>query len=66
MHCDTLQIFTQGQKGEQGARVRGGILGLGLLIGGATFSVGWEQGCRKAENLSYFSSIFGAMYVSTG
>ena len=52
MHCDTLQIFTQGQKGEQGARVRGGILGLGLLIGGATFSVGWEQGCRKAEILA--------------
>jgi hypothetical protein len=52
MHCDTLQIFTQGKKGEQGMRVRGGILGLGLLIGGATFAHGLSRGCRKAEILA--------------
>lgn len=52
MHCDALQIFTQGQKGDQGARTRGGILGLGLLIGGATFAFGREAGCSKAEILA--------------
>lgn len=52
MHCDTLQIFTKGQRGEQGDRTRGGILGLGLLIGGATFAFGWEHGCKKAEILA--------------
>lgn len=52
MHCDTLQIFTRNRRGEQGERVRGGVLGLGLLVGGATFAYGWEQGCRKAEILA--------------
>ena len=52
MHCDMLQIFTKGQRGEEGSRIRGGILGLGLLIGGATFAFGLEQGCQKAEILA--------------
>ena len=52
MHCDTLQIFTKGESGDRGARVRGGILGLGLLMGGATFAFGWERGCSKAEILA--------------
>ena len=57
MHCDTLQIFTQGQKGEQGARVRGGILGLGLLIGGAILwllKTSFAPFMRLSFNLDYF------------
>lgn len=52
MHCDTLQIYTKGESGDRGARVRGGILGLGLLIGGATFAFAWESGCSRAEILA--------------
>ncbi|KAG2496074.1 hypothetical protein HYH03_005993 [Edaphochlamys debaryana] len=52
MHCDTLQIFTKGIKGEEGQRVRGGALGLGLLMGGATFAYGNAAGCRTAEILA--------------
>jgi hypothetical protein len=32
--------------------VRGGILGLGLLMGGAVFSYGRTCGCHKAEILA--------------
>uniref|UniRef100_A0A7S3QNX9 Uncharacterized protein n=2 Tax=Dunaliella tertiolecta TaxID=3047 RepID=A0A7S3QNX9_DUNTE len=52
MHCDTLQVFTRGMKGSEGERVRGGVLGLGLLVGGATFSYGYSCGCKKAEILA--------------
>ncbi|KAG1674713.1 hypothetical protein FOA52_013548 [Chlamydomonas sp. UWO 241] len=52
MHCDTLQVFTKGLKGEQGQRVRGGVLGLGLLLGGATFAHGHACGCTTAEILA--------------
>ncbi|KAG2430833.1 hypothetical protein HXX76_009807 [Chlamydomonas incerta] len=52
MHCDTLQIFTKGLKGGDGQRVRGGALGLGLLLGGATFAYGHARGCRTAEILA--------------
>lgn len=52
MHCDTLQIFTRGIKGDDGERLRGGLLGLGLLIGGATFAYGLASGCHKAEILA--------------
>jgi len=52
MHCDALQIFTQNQKGDQGTRTRGGLFGLGVLIGGATFAFGWERNCKKAEILA--------------
>lgn len=46
------QVFTRGQRGDEGARTRGGALGLGLLMGAATFSFGVERGCRKAEILA--------------
>jgi hypothetical protein len=52
MHCDTLQVFTAGMKGEEGSRARVGVMGLGLLIGGATFAYGLEAGCTKAEILA--------------
>lgn len=52
MHCDTLQVFTKGQSGEEGGRTRGGVLGLGLLMGAATFAFGLARGCRKAEILA--------------
>uniref|UniRef100_A0A7S3QND3 Uncharacterized protein n=1 Tax=Dunaliella tertiolecta TaxID=3047 RepID=A0A7S3QND3_DUNTE len=39
-------------KGSEGERVRGGVLGLGLLVGGATFSYGYSCGCKKAEILA--------------
>jgi len=53
-------------KGVEGERLRGGALGLGLLMGGAVFSFGHSCGCRKAEILAikddgeqnlYFSSL---------
>lgn len=52
MHCDTLQIFTRGARGEEGEKTRGGVLGLGLLLGGAVFAHGLEKGCKKAEILA--------------
>ncbi|GFR44528.1 hypothetical protein Agub_g5798 [Astrephomene gubernaculifera] len=52
MHCDMLQIFTRGLKGEDGQRLRGGPLGLGLLMGAATFAFGHQRGCRVAEILA--------------
>lgn len=52
MHCDALQIFTKNQKGDQGTRTRGGLFGLGVLIGGAAFAFGWERNCKKAEILA--------------
>ncbi len=39
-------------KGIEGERLRGGALGLGLLMGGAVFSFGHSCGCRKAEILA--------------
>ena len=39
-------------KGERGDRIRGGALGLGLLMGGAVFSHGLRRGCEKAEILA--------------
>ena len=39
-------------KGDEGQRIRGGALGLGLLLGGATFSYGLCRGCAKAEILA--------------
>jgi hypothetical protein len=52
MHCEALQIFTKGMRGEKGARVREGALGLGLLLGAATFAYGRRRGCKKAEILA--------------
>ena len=52
MHCDALQVFTKGLAGDEGSRIRGGVLGLGLLLGGATFSYGWRCGCMRAEILA--------------
>ncbi|PSC70810.1 Viral IAP-associated factor [Micractinium conductrix] len=52
MHCDMLQVFTKNQRGDEGARTRGGVLGLGLLMGAATFAFGVAAGCTKAEILA--------------
>ena len=52
MHCDALQIFTRGVGGIEGDRLRGGVLGLGLLLGAATFAFGYQLGCTKAEILA--------------
>ena len=38
--------------GDDGQRVRGGVLGLGLLLGGAVFAHGLSQGAIKAEILA--------------
>jgi hypothetical protein len=38
--------------GVEADRVKGGPLGLGLLIGAATFAYGYASGCRKAEILA--------------
>ena len=37
---------------ETRTRAWGSPLGLGLLLGGATFAYGYEAGCRKAEILA--------------
>ncbi|KAI8470206.1 MAG: hypothetical protein J3K34DRAFT_510837, partial [Monoraphidium minutum] len=53
VHCDTMQIFTRGLKGEEGERIRGGAgLAVGLLLGGAMLAHAWGAGCRKAEILA--------------
>lgn len=39
-------------RGEAGDRLRGGALGLGLMIGGAAFAYGASCGCTKAEILA--------------
>lgn len=39
-------------KDSEGERLRGGVLGLGLLMGGAVFSYGYSCGCTKAEILA--------------
>jgi hypothetical protein len=39
-------------KGEDGEKIRGGALGLGLLVGGAVFSYGLSCGCTTAEILA--------------
>lgn len=52
MPASAPQIFTKDIKGDEGQRVRGGALGLGLLVGGATFAFGHSAGCSKAEILA--------------
>lgn len=52
MHCEALQVFTKGMRGSEGERIRGGALGLGLLLGVATFAYAHRRGCRKAEILA--------------
>lgn len=39
-------------QGERSDRLRGGTLGMGLLLGGAAFAHGLANGCRKAEILA--------------
>lgn len=39
-------------RGSEGERLRGGVLGLGLLMGAAVFSFGHNMGCKKAEILA--------------
>jgi uncharacterized membrane protein YgcG len=52
-HCDTLQVFTRGLRGAEGARVRGGAgLNVALLLGGAVFAHAAAAGCTKAEILA--------------
>ena len=60
MHCDALQVFTRGMRGEEGARARGGVLGLGLLLGAATFAFGRAAGCRRAEILAINGALLSA------
>ena len=38
--------------GEEGERIRGGVLGLGLLLGAGVFAHAAACGCRKAEILA--------------
>lgn len=45
-------INFRGKGGEEGDRLRGGILGLGFLLAAAVFAYGYWQGCRKAEILA--------------
>ena len=53
LHCMHLKVISQCRlRGSEGERLRGGILGLGLLMGGAVFSYGYSRGCRKAEILA--------------
>lgn len=54
MHCDTLQIFTRTCIQTDTARQARAtsFLGLGLLLGGATFSYGLSCGCTKAQILA--------------
>jgi hypothetical protein len=52
-HVPALLFLTPCRlRGDDGDRVRGGALGLGLLMGGAVFSYGRQRGCRKAEILA--------------
>lgn len=39
-------------RGSEGERLRGGVLGLGLLMGGAVFAFGHSCGCKRAEILA--------------
>jgi len=52
MHTCLLHLCVLRMKGDEGERVRGGALGLGPLVGGATFSYGYGCGCTKAEILA--------------
>lgn len=52
MHCEALQVFTRGLKGEPGDRLRGGPRGLGLYVGVATFAYAHSKGCKRAEILA--------------
>ena len=45
-------VLLRRKRGEEGQRVRGGILGLGLLIAMAVFAHGYAAGCSKAEILA--------------
>lgn len=38
--------------GQQGDRVRGGALGLGMLVMAASLALGASRGCTKAELLA--------------
>jgi len=48
MHCETLRTFP----GDADARSRGGLLGLALLVGCATFAYAAQRGCTRAEILA--------------
>eukprot|EP00892_Ulva_mutabilis_P003272 jgi/Ulvmu1/1316/UM011_0044.1 len=52
MHCETLQVFTRGQGGKTGEDIPGGLLGLGVFVGVATFAYALSQGCNRAEILA--------------
>jgi hypothetical protein len=52
MHCEALQVFTRGLKGDEGDRLRGGPRGLGLYVGVATFAFAHSKGCKRAEILA--------------
>lgn len=52
--CDWSKLvqLCSGKGGEEGDRLRGGILGLGYLLATAVFAHGYWNGCRKAEILA--------------
>ncbi|KAK9793722.1 hypothetical protein WJX73_010508 [Symbiochloris irregularis] len=52
LHCDKMEIFTRRQGGTEGQRMRGGILGLGLLVAMTVFAHGYAAGCTTAEILA--------------
>ena len=52
MHCETLQVFTRNQAGKGEGAIPGGLLGLGVFVGVATFAYAISQGCKRAEILA--------------
>lgn len=60
MHCETLQVFTRNQAGKGEGAIPGGLLGLGVFVGVATFAYAISQGCKRAEILAINDS--GALH----
>ena len=50
--CKASALTLCSLKGEQGARAKRNLVGLGLIVALASFAWGRENGCRKAEMLA--------------